>query len=513
MPCLGRNESDKTQLTDYPMNYYLLIIGLLTSSLAMSQATAPVLAPMSTTVTTVTSSTTPTKPKPERSELKYDLNESGSHYLKLTLLNQAWVRFNDSNPGTTVIGDPANNTFDIGLRRTRMQLYGQINDRMFIYVQFGMNNFNFLNGLNSNYNIATSSTANPDNAYPNRIVQAYFHDAVGEYTVFKGKDYLKIGGGLTIVNGLSRFSQPSVSSIMSLDVPVFAQATVNQTDEFSRKLSLYVRGQVGHLDYRLALSDPFPIQTNGAAPPALGPNANFALKGHHKQFQGFFIYNFFDKETQITPGYMTGTYLGKKKVVNLEAGFITQRNATWRTGTSATDTVYQNLNLWSVATFVDMPLNTAKGTAINFYAGYFHTDYGQNYLRYNGIMNPASGLTGQATSTVGGNPAGSTGNAYPTFGTGSVMYAQFGYLMKQDLMGHGNGTLMPYVQAQIANYQRIDATMGVYNIGLNYLIRNHNTKLTLDYQNRPVFTVPNANGVLTNDGRCGSITLQYQVFI
>jgi len=53
-------------------------------------------------------------------------------------------------------------------------------------------------------------------------------------------------------------------TIMSMDVPVFAQATVDQTDEFSRKLSVYARGQIGRLDYRLVLSDPFPVNTNGS---------------------------------------------------------------------------------------------------------------------------------------------------------------------------------------------------------------------------------------------------------
>ena len=107
-----------------------------------------------------------------------------------------------------------------------------------------------------------------------------------DYRNQKGSDLLYIGGGLTIANGLSRFSQPSISTIMSMDVPVFAQATVDQTDEFSRKLSLYARGQIGKLDYRLVLTDPFPVNTNGtvaipqAAPPAgVGQYDAFAQVG------------------------------------------------------------------------------------------------------------------------------------------------------------------------------------------------------------------------------------------
>lgn len=498
------------------MNYFLAV-GL--SALALSgwaqvmpapptavSANADSLNPSRSATPAQAADQTAKKPVPDKSELKYNLNESGSHFFKVTFLNQAWFRFNQSNPGSTVVQDPADNTFDIGLRRTRIQAYGQISDRIFLYFQYGMNNFNYQNGFPA---FNTNGTAS------NRKVGAFFHDAVGEYLVVKNKDYLKIGGGLTIVNGLSRFSQPSVGTIMSMDVPVFAQATVDQTDEFSRKLSVYARGQVGPLDYRVAISDPFPIQTNGAAPPALGSNANFALKGHHKQYQGFFMYQFLDKESHQTPGYATGTYLGKKSIFNIEAGFITQQNAMWRregnTGFSS-DTTYQAMNLWSVAAFLDMPLNRRTGAAINAYLGYFHTDYGTNYLRFNGIMNPATAI---ASSSVPGGLGGTQGNAFPMFGTGSVVYSQLGYLMRQDLFGPGNGTLMPYVQAQIARYQRVSQTLGVYNVGINYLIKGHNGKFTLDYQNRPYYQYQTAAdpSPLKAGGRLGQLTLQYQVFI
>src|SRR6478736_4233020 len=59
-------------------------------------------------------------------EMKLKLNEDGSHYLKWTFMNQVWFRYNQSNPGTLVLGERANNTFDIGLRRTRMQFFGQL---------------------------------------------------------------------------------------------------------------------------------------------------------------------------------------------------------------------------------------------------------------------------------------------------------------------------------------------------------------------------------------------------
>ncbi|MFZ6001785.1 MAG: hypothetical protein ACOYW3_14840 [Bacteroidota bacterium] len=424
---------------------------------------------------------------PEKTELKVNLNDDGSHFIKATLLNQIWVRFNQSNPGTQVLGEDKSNTLDIGLRRTRFQLYGTLTDHVSFYFQFGQNNFNFLAGQNAANN-------------GNRKFQAFFHDALGEYRPWKNNDRLILGGGLTITNGLSRFSQPSVSTIMSMDVPVFAQATVDQTDEFSRKLSVFARGQIGKLDYRVVLSDPFPITSSGAPIPPISPtNATFAQVGHHKQYQGFFAWNFFDKESHITP-YMTGTYLGKKKVLNLEGGFITQKNATW-TGDLANQE-FHNMNLWSVALFYDAPVNAEKGTAFNAYSGYFHTDYGPGYLRYNGIMNPANGV---ATGFFGG----SQGNAFPMFGTGSVLYAQAGYLMRKDLLGD-QGTLMPYATFQSATYERLNKTMNVADVGVNWLIKGHNSKLSLDYQVRPTYSQVGTD-LIKDSGTKGQLVMQYQV--
>jgi hypothetical protein len=417
-------------------------------------------------------------------EMKLKLNDTGTHFLKWTLTNQVWLRYNESNPGTTVLGEPASQTFDIGLRRTRVQFFGQLSDHVFFYTQFGQNNFNFLSQNSGN-----------------RKLQVFFHDALGEYKVWKDNDRLKLGGGLTIINGLSRFSQPSISTIMTMDVPVFAQATVDQTDEFSRKLSVYARGQLGKFDYRLVLSDPFPVTTNGQVPPPLSNTSAFAQRGHHKQYQGFFIYSLFDKELHTTP-YMTGTYLGKKRVLNLEAGFITQKGATWSQESTSADTIYHAMNLWSAAIYYDAPMNTDKGTALSAYAGYFSTDYGPGYLRYNGSMNPANGI-------INGPAIGSQGNAFPMFGTGSVIYAQVGYLMKKDLLGEDRGTLMPYVSVSVTDYDRLEDLVRVWNAGVNWLIRGHGSKISLDYQNRTVYKT--STDGLVSDGTRGQLVLQYQV--
>lgn len=425
-------------------------------------------------------------------DLKYKLNESGTHYFQATFLNQVWLRTSESLPGTTVESVAENQTTDIGLRRTRMQLFGQLTDKVFLYFQFGMNNFN------SQYN----STSNRKNA-------AFFHDALCEYKVSSSNAF-KIGGGLTISSGLSRFSQPSISSIATIDVPVFAQTTVDQIDIFSRKLSVYARGQISNLDYRVVLSDPFPISSNGSAVPEISKNALFSPVGHHLMQGGYLMYQFFEHEGHATP-YMVGSYLGTKKVFNIAVGGIYQKNATWRKAESTNDTVFDNLKLFCVESFLDIPLNHKKNTAINAYVGYFHTNYGKNYLRMNGIMNPANNSNMKGLSKDAGSMYG---NALPMFGTGNVIYAQCAYLMDQEILKNGS-QLMPYVSATLARFNRLnDQNMFTMNVGLNLLLKGHKAKITLDLQNRPnVLLTQQGTSEIVNVGeRLHSATLQYQIF-
>jgi hypothetical protein len=423
--------------------------------------------------------TSPAEDKP----LKFNLNESGSHFFQATFLNQTWLRYNQSNPGTTVQGEPADNTFDIGLRRTRIQLFGQITDRTFIYFQFGQNNFN-LNAQNAG----------------NRKVAAFFHDAVGEYRLSRGNE-LKLGAGLTVANGLSRFTNPSVGTLLALDAPVFAQATVDQTDQFNRKLSVYARGQIGKFDYRAVISDPFPYSTSGSTP-VLTSNATFAGTGHHKQYQGYLMYQFWDKEAHTTP-YMTGTYLGKKKVLNLGGGIISQQKALWSQGAGG-DTRFHHMLLWSVEGFLDTPLPGDRGEALTAYLGYYNYDFGPNYVRTLAQMNPADGRSLDPNlSTVSGG-----GNGVPMIGTGQILYSQLGYLLRQDLLGEGHGALQPYVTYYRGKFDLLQDPSQVYDLGINYLISGHKSKVSLDYQNRPYYRTDQ-----TVAGRRGALILQYQVSI
>ena len=408
-------------------------------------------------------------------------------------LNQVWLRYNESNPGTTVLGEPQSHTTDIGLRRTRFQAYGEVAPKVFLYFQVGQNNFNRMTNLNGN-----------------RKNTFFIHDALCEYSVLG--DRLKFGGGLTIANGLSRFSQPSIATILALDVPVFAQTTVDQTDQFSRKLSVVARGQIHRWDYRFVLSDPFPVQSNGVVPPAIGPNATFALKTHRMQQQVMIGYNFFDQEPLKTP-YMAGTYLGKKKVLNVSLGAIYQGNATWylSSGNNGLDTQYAAMKSACMEVFYDAPLNRQKGSALHLYLGLFSTNYGKNYLRFNGIMNPADGLPVAGLAKDAGSQYG---NAYPMFGTGKVAYLQQAYLLPQNFLGEvsQHGQLQVYATECVTQYQRFnDQTHMNWSCGLNWLMPGNQSKLTMDLSNRPAIQLFQSD--LYTVTRKSTFTIQYQINI
>lgn len=437
---------------------------------------------------------TTTTPAPRHSAipaLRHNFNPEGSHYFQITFLNQTWIRWNEHNPGTTIDQEPRDQSVDIGLRRTRIQMFGQLSDRTFLYFQFGQNNFN------AQYNYGG-----------NRKNAVFFHDAVCEQKLSRA-DQLKVGAGLTIANGLSRFSQPSIGTIMTLDVPVFAQATVDQTDEFSRKLSVYARGQVGRIDYRVSLSEPFPILSNGTTPPPLHEHATFTQRGHTWQYQAMAFWQFFDKEPHTTP-YMTGTFLGKKKILSVGGGLIYQPRAMWRKAQGSTDTLYQDLMLWCTEAFLDIPLNTQKGTALSAYAGFFSYDFGTNYLRFNGLMNPATGT--QSANTLR-NVGPVWGNAYPMFGTGRSVYLQAGYLLPRSFLGEEReDRLSLFGSWHHAAYDRLQGqAVDILTGGINWLIHEHKSKISLQFENRPTFFQTDAD--IQAGPRRSCVVLQYQIFI
>jgi len=420
-----------------------------------------------------------TQAQKENNELKFNLNKDGEHYIKLTFLNQTWIRYTQNNPGSTFHGFDVDDMFDIGLRRTRLQLFGKVSDKVFLYTQFGQNNLS--------YNIE-------------RKQGIYFLDALGEVEL--KKDVFSLGTGLTGWGGHSRYSSPAVGSILSLDAPIFMQSTNDVTDQFLRKYSIYAKGKFDNLDYRVALSKPMSVQTSNNASNVVSENSNFSWEPANLQYHGYFMYQFMDKESNLTP-YNVGTYLGTKSVFNIGAGFVYQKNAVWHR--IETDTIRTNLELFSIDLFYDSPLNQETGTAITAYAVFSSTNFGKNYIRRIGVMNTTNDLN------IANRTYNDTGNSFPMIGTGNSLYAQIGYLFGRNLL-EDFGTLQIYSAIQYSDYEKLNDKMIVYDFGVNWLINGNASKISMNYQLRPIFREDSNGEIKTNENK-GMFVIQYQIGI
>lgn len=415
--------------------------------------------------------------------LKIYLNDDSTRYVKATGLAQIWLRYNDNNPGSTIYGTPKKETFDVGLRRVRYQIMSQVTKKVFFYTQVGINSVNSLSA---------------------RKTGLFFHDVTAEYSIYK--NYFTIGGGLSGWNGTARYTSSGVGNILGLDLPVIEESTNDVTDQFVRKLGVYAKGQISKLDYRFSVSNPFPVQ-NAISPvatlPATGTNtAYYSTKAPELQYQGYVFWQFMDKESNQLP-YMTGSYLGKKRILNLGTGFAYQKNAMWyRNGIG--DTISKPLQQFGADVFFDYYLNKEKQNAVTAYVSYLNYNFGPNYIRNAGAMNTANGTNANASFN-------GAGNAFPLIGTGQVIYSQAAYLFKKDLLGK-HGTLQPYASAIYANYQKLKDPVLVYDCGINWIMSGNNSKISLDYQSRPVFNT-DVNGDIheTKNARRGQLVLQYQV--
>jgi len=440
--------------------------------------------------------------------LKVYLSEDSSRYVKATGLAQIWFRYNQNNPGSNLFGTTKPETEDVGLRRVRYQTLAQINKHVFFYSQFGINNVNSVSARKS---------------------QLFFHDVTAEYNVYK--NYCVLGGGLSGWNGTSRFSSSAVGSILCMDLPTILETTNDVTDQFVRKMGVYAKGKIGNLDYRFSAANPYPVQTastnaigagNVATLPAVSTatssvnsqaafnTAYFSTRAPAVNYQGYLMWQFLEKESNLTP-YMTGSYLGKKKIFNIGAGFEFQKNAMmYRRNISDTALKFTAIKQFGLDVFYDCYLNKEKQNAITFYLAYLIYDFGPNYLRTSGPMNTTNGIT--ANNINGTGAFSGTGNSFPLIGTGNVIYTQAAYLFKKDLLKK-QGTLQPYASAIYGNYERLKDPLLVYNVGVNWIMAGQNSKLSFDYQSRPIYQQDIATGDVNEikSARRGQFVLQYQV--
>ncbi len=402
--------------------------------------------------------------------LSWSLNSENTHYVKVNAVGQFWLRHTDMNPGSIYNGYAKSKGLDIGIRRFRVQFQSQLSDKVFMYAQLGLNNFH---------------------SYSDRQTGFYVMDANADYEVVKDK--LALGSGLSSWVGFSRFSSPAASTIMGVDAPLQFQATNDVTDQFIRRLGVYAKGYLGKLNYRVSMVQPFDIQKSPiASSVSISKQASFSPQPPNMQWNAYLNYEFKDKEQNKTP-YFAGTYLGSKTVSSFGGGITYQRNAMWALDTKG-DTIFHPLLLASLDYFYDAPIGH-KGAAISVYADIAYTDFGANYLRMAGAMNPMNGSVDKSILNA-------QGNRFPAYGTGTSFYTQVGYKLSQKI---ATLNFMPYASLQRSYYTALKVPMNFYEVGLNLLMDGHNSKLTIGYQDRPIFK---STGDLIT--RKGALILQLQ---
>ncbi|WP_374172681.1 hypothetical protein [Flavobacterium tructae] len=403
-----------------------------------------------------------------------NISKDGSQYIKFGMNLQVWGRYSELNEGSKIGTNEVSDTYDIVIRRLRLQAMGMLTENIFFHLQLGQNNINF------------TQNNGPSNA-PLSVM-----DALGEYHFSKK---LHIGGGLTAWGaGTTRYSANSSSSHLTLDTPMYQQFTNISSTFGNRNLSIYAKGDLGKFNYRAAITNPYRNTTDN-----LGINSSVSTQTPSAQYAGILTYSLYDKES-LEDAYHKGTYLGTKKILNIALGYMTQAKAMWHLTPDAT-IAYDDMRILGFDIFYDSPINS-KGAAITAYAAFNNNNYGKNYIQSVNTPNPAIG----DNSLINGSGAGFIG-----VGTGNIYYAQLGYLFGKSENESKKGRFQPYAATQIADLEALDTPMAMYELGVNYYTTGTlGPKFSLNYQNRAVYD-KTLTGAYKQSDRLGMVVLQCQV--
>lgn len=404
----------------------------------------------------------------QSNKLKLNLDETGKTYIKASVRMQLWARYFDTNPGTTINGETSDNVFDLSIRRLRMGISAQLTPKLYVYSLFGGNNIN------------------------NKSEKDFQFEVLDLFAEYEFTKEFSLGMGESGWEGLSRWNVRSSKSLMAVDAPLFSLLTVNKNDDTARGLGVWIKGQVGKFDYILSLKDP--VQFGVASTEG---KTDYAKNKVRKRISGYIKYEFLDNESNKSPySGSAGTLVGEKRIFNLGVGFMNQPKMTSQLVNG--DEKFYDFKNWAVDLFYDAPINKKKGTAITSYLGYYNTNFGPNYIRN----------VGANDVTSGGTSFNGSGNDFPMMGTGNTIFFQLGYLLAK---AKNNSQLQPNIAIQYSDFDALDDKMIVYDLGVNCFFKGHSNKLSLGYQNRPVFQ--NSNNKLKVDERKGMFVLQYQIEI
>lgn len=432
------------------------------------------------------------------SGLKLNLNPEGNKFIRFIFWNQIWARSVKNNPGTAINSEAADRSFDIGARRIRTIAYAQLSPRYQIVVHFGINNQTFVNG-------GAPGTAGTGANGAGKKPQIFYHDVWNEYAIIPtkspitgkaSKGSLYLGAGLHYWNGISRLTSASTLNFLTIDAPIFNWPTLEISDQFIRQYGIYAKGNVGKLHYRLNVNKPFATTTIPVTGgPAVDNNGN-AKAG----IGGYADYQFFEQEAGVLP-FRVGTYVGSKKVLNIGAGFYRNKDGT-RSLTLEKGLTKHDIGVYSVDAFADLPIGAKdKNMAITAYSVLYNYNFGPNYIRTTGVMN-----TGVPDSAFKGVKAQEgAGNARYMLGTGNIWYTQAGLLLPKTISKKLR--VQPVAAYALKNLEALDEAGHYFDVGSNFYIDAHHSKLTLQYSSRPLYS---QNKVFK---RAGEWLLQFQIYL
>lgn len=418
-------------------------------------------------------------PKPEvefknsLGELKVNLDSTGERNIKFGLSSQIWARYLENNPGTMVNNVPQDHTYDAGLRRMRIIMNAQLTNAYSIYMQFGINNQSFISGGGS------GTGANGAGKKP----QLFFMDAYNELAIVPrvnattkkaNKNHLYLGAGLHSWSGISRMTNASTTKMLTADLPVFNFPNIEISDQFSRQFGLFAHGEYKKLNYRLSVNKPFATNRQPGVGEIVDNNQSGKLS-----FAGYGMYQFFDKEATAT-SFLPGTYLGSKKVFNLGAGIYSTKEAVLSQPEAGVFKSHDNL-MFGVDAFLDLPVGAkSKEMSLSFYSVFYKYDFGPNYLRTNGIMNPGT----KDPNYTGSVAVEGFGNAKYLLGTGNLWYTQAGFVLPKF---SNKVKLQPFAAYSMKDLEGLNEIANFYDVGANLYLFSQNAKIAYQYTSRPLF--------------------------
>jgi hypothetical protein len=383
--------------------------------------------------------------------LVHNFTADGKYFIKFSTTLEFWTRVLQYNPGTkSPSGDDIKNDFDIVLRRLTAPLIIKL-DRFVGLAMLGTGTQTY------SASISPYTTSKPS---------LYFYEIWGSYEFVKEK--LRLGYGLSLYKGLSRYSSATASRTLGADVPMLSAPDVLTTEQTARHLGIFAAGNIGILNYRMILGKPFLV--NSANRPAFGLNKAADVPNSHYTAQGYFALQFLEKEVNFLP-FFSGTYVGKKKIFNIGGGFSSHPKATQSVNESQ-DTVTHNEFHYAIDLFLEYPFKS--GACLTLYSAFFNYNYGPNYLMNGGVGNVL-------ITTASPN----SGISEPNYGTGKAFASQVAWLFPK-VFGK-SGRLQVYYEGNYMFFDALNDAAMHHNIGATYYILGHNLKFTGQYELRPYF--------------------------